>query len=189
MTIKAIIQSSIATKQALLANEPLLDTIQQVADKAIKAFKGDKKLLFCGNGGSAADAQHIAAEFSGRFLMERAPLFAEALHVNGSFLTAVANDYGYEAAYARMVTAAGRPGDMLFAISTSGNSPNILKAIHAAKAQGMTIVGWTGESGGQMRQLCDYLINVPSTHTPRIQETHILVGHIICELVETGVFG
>ncbi len=136
-----------------------------------------------------ADAQHIAAELSGRFYLDRKPLFAEALHVNSSFMTAVANDYGFEKAYARMVQAAGRQGDLLFAISTSGNSPNILQAVRAAKLQHMLVVGMTGATGGKLAPLCDYLLNVPSTDTPRIQEAHILLGHILCEVVEAELFG
>lgn len=187
--IETIISDSIAVKQRLLEDEALLGRLQEVADACIACFKADGKLLFCGNGGSAADAQHLSAELSGRFYKDRAPLFAEALHVNTSFLTAVANDYSYDEVYARMVRAAGRPGDVLFAISTSGNSGNILRAVEAAKAQSMLVVGMTGASGGKMREACDYLLNVPSAITPRIQESHILMGHILCELIEEGVFG
>lgn len=150
--IETIISDSIAVKQRLLEDEALVGRLQEVAEACIACFKADGKLLFCGNGGSAADAQHLSAELSGRFYKDRAPLFAEALHVNTSFLTAVANDYSYDEVYARMVRAAGRPGDVLFAISTSGNSGNILRAVEAAKAQGMLVVGMTGESGGKMRK-------------------------------------
>ncbi len=187
--IETIISDSIAVKQRLLEDEALLGRLQEVAVACIACFKADGKVLFCGNGGSAADAQHLSAELSGRFYKDRAPLFAEALHVNTSFLTAVANDYSYDEVYARMVRAAGRQGDVLFAISTSGNSGNILRAVEAAKAQGMIVVGMTGASGGKMREACDYLLNVPSSVTPRIQEAHILMGHILCELIEEGVFG
>jgi len=183
-----IISESVAVKQQILTDKELLTTLEQVVDTCITAFQKDKKLLFCGNGGSAADAQHIAGELSGRFYMEREPLYAEALHVNSSFVTAVANDYNYEEVYARMVRAAGREGDVLFAISTSGNSPNILKTIESARKQKMTVVGMTGESGGKMNAMCDFILKVPSSDTPRIQEAHILLGHIICELVEEGVF-
>jgi D-sedoheptulose 7-phosphate isomerase len=186
--IKAVVGQSISTKQALLADAALLQRVEAVTQACIAAFQRDGKVLFCGNGGSAADAQHLAAEFSGRFYLDRPPLFAEALHVNTSFLTAVANDYGYEEAYARLVRAFGRKGDMLFAISTSGNSPNILKAAEAARDQGMMVVGMTGQAGGQLTQFCDFLLNVPSADTPRIQECHILMGHIICELVEQELF-
>ena len=186
--IKSIVSASIATKQALLADENLLKTIEEVTQVCIKAFEGDHQILFGGNGGSAADAQHLAAEFSGRFYKDRAPLNAEALHVNTSYLTAVANDYSYDEIYSRIVQAKGRKGDVLFGISTSGNSGNIIRAIEKAKEQGMITIGMTGETGGKMKELCDYLINVPSTDTPRIQECHIMVGHIICELVEENLF-
>ncbi|MFM9947068.1 MAG: SIS domain-containing protein [Saprospiraceae bacterium] len=186
--IRQAISESIQAKEKLLSDTRLLEIVEQVTAVCIEAYRQDRKLLFCGNGGSAADAQHLAAELSGRFYYDRPPLFAEALHVNTSFVTAVANDYDYEAVYARMVRAAGRPGDVLFAISTSGNSPNILKAIEAAKACGMIVVGMTGESGGQMRERCDYLLNMPSSDTPRVQECHMLVGHTICELIEAGMF-
>jgi len=185
---KNIIQESIDIKQALLRDENLLHAIEEINIELTQIFRNGGKALFCGNGGSASDAQHLAAEFSGRFYLEREPLFAEALHVNTSFLTAVSNDYGYEEAYARMVRAAGRKGDMLFALSTSGNSPNIIRAIDDARKIGMKIVGMTGQTGGVMRDKCDWLLNVPSVNTPRIQEAHILLGHIICEMVEATVF-
>ena len=172
-----------------MQDERLLNAIIEITSDLTQVFKAGGKALFCGNGGSASDAQHLAAEFSGRFYMEREPLFAEALHVNTSFLTAVSNDYGYAEAYARMVRAAGREGDMLFALSTSGNSPNIIRAIDDARKIGMKIVGMTGQTGGNMLDKCDYLLNVPSTNTPRIQEAHILLGHTICEIVEHEVFG
>ena len=186
--IKNIIKEGIQIKKDILDNQLLLQRMEEVADICIKAFEADKKILFCGNGGSAADAQHLAAEFSGRFYMDRRPLFAEALHVNSSYLTAVANDYSYEEVYRRLVQAKGREGDVMFGISTSGNSGNIIKAMQEAKKQGMITVGFTGETGGDMKENCDYLINIPSKDTPRIQEAHIMVGHIICELVETGMF-
>lgn len=183
------ISESIAVKQAILSNTDLLKTIEEVTQLLIQCFRADGKVLFCGNGGSAADAQHIAAELSGRFYKDRRPLFAEALHVNSSFLTAVANDYGYDQAYARMVEAAGRQNDILVAISTSGNSPNIVQAVKAARAQQMLVVGMTGDKGGKMNDLCDFMLRVPSNDTPRIQESHILIGHILCELVEEELFG
>lgn len=186
--IQQRIQASIDTKQAILDNPALLAQIGQFADLLTATFQQDGKVLFCGNGGSAGDAQHIAAELSGRFYKNRPPLYAEALHVNSSYLTAVANDFGYDEVYARMVQAAGRTGDVLVAISTSGNSPNILKAVEQARTAGMKVVGMTGDPGGKMRDLCDILINIPSSDTPRIQESHILVGHIICELVEAALF-
>lgn len=186
--IKQRIQASINVKEKILAREDILSTIQKIADLCTSALKNGNKILFCGNGGSAADAQHLAAEFTGRFYKDRAPLFAEALHVNTSFLTAVANDYSFDEVYSRLTEAKGRPGDILFGISTSGNSNNILKAIDKAKELDMITIGFTGESGGRMKGLCDYLINVPSSDTPRIQECHILVGHIICEIVEDTLF-
>ncbi len=188
MDIKAVIKESIAVKQQILEDEQLLQTIQIVADVCVDALKADKKILFCGNGGSAADAQHLAAEFSGRFYKDRDPLFAEALHVNTSYLTAVANDYSYDQIYSRLIKAKGRTGDVIIGISTSGNSGNILKAFEQAKEQGMIIVGMTGQTGGKMKDLSDYLLNMPSTDTPRIQESHILIGHIICEIVELKMF-
>lgn len=186
--IKSWITESAGVKQAMLADDQLLSRLEQVSNLFIKCFQKSGKVLFCGNGGSAADAQHIAAELSGRYKLDRKPLFSEALHVNSSFMTAVANDYAYDEVYARMVEAAGRTGDILVAISTSGNSSNVIKAIQRAKGAGMTVVGMTGSTGGEMKDLCDVLLNVPSTNTPRIQEAHILMGHIICELTEKGLF-
>ncbi len=186
--IQDILKASISTKQQLLEDEILLKTMQSVTEAMVNCFKQDGKLLFCGNGGSAADAQHLAAEFSGRFYTDREPLDAEALHVNTSYLTAVANDYSYNEVYARIVKAKGRKGDILVGLSTSGNSGNIVEAFKVAKERGLIIVGFTGESGGKMKEFCDYLINIPSTDTPRIQECHITVGHIICQLVEEKFF-
>lgn len=186
--IKQRIAESISVKQELMNKEEILEQIDKVVTACVNAFKADKKLLFAGNGGSAADAQHLAAEFSGRFYKDRTPLFAEALHVNSSYLTAVANDYSFDEVYSRMIIAKGRAGDVFFAISTSGNSKNIVKAIEAARKQGMIIVGMTGDKGGRMKDICDFLLNMPSNDTPRIQEAHILVGHIICEFVEEQLF-
>lgn len=183
-----IIASSIAVKKAILNDGELLLRIQRVGQVLASAFEQDQKVLFCGNGGSAADAQHLAAELSGRFYKDRKPLFAEALHVNSSYMTAVSNDYGFELVYARMIEAAGRTGDVLIAISTSGNSPNILRAIEKGRQQGMVIIGLTGENGGAMQNICDFLINIPSNDTPRIQESHIMIGHIWCEQVERILF-
>jgi len=187
--IKQAIQNSIQLKQNILKNHELLSTISKVSQEIIQAFKNDKKVLLCGNGGSAADAQHIAAELSGRFYFDRDPLFAEALHVNTSYITAVANDYSYDEVYSRLVKAKGRPGDVLIGISTSGNSKNIIKALEVANKIGVITVGMTGESGGKIIDICKYLINVPSKYTPRIQEAHIMIGHIICEIVEKELFG
>lgn len=186
--IKALVAESLYAKQQLLNDEQLIATLEQVSKLFIDCFKADGKVLFCGNGGSAADAQHISAELSGRYKLDRKPLFAEALHVNSSYMTAVANDYSYDEVYSRMVEAAGREGDVLVAISTSGNSSNVLKAVEKARSIGMKVVGMTGDNGGKMKGLCDHLLNAPSSNTPRIQECHILMGHIICELTEKGLF-
>jgi len=159
-----------------------------VTDVIAKAFANGNKVLFCGNGGSAADAQHLAAEFSGRFYSDRDPLPSEALHCNSSYITAVANDYGYDVVYSRIIKGTGKPGDVLVGLSTSGNSVNIIKAMEQAKKLGMITVGLTGATGGKMKEVCDYLLNVPSSDTPRIQESHITVGHIICQLVEEALF-
>ncbi len=186
--IQSRISESIEAKQKLLTDEALLQTIEDVSHTIITSLKNGNKILFCGNGGSAADAQHLAAEFSGRFYLNRKALPAEALHVNTSYLTAVANDYSYDVVYARLVEGIGIKGDVLIGLSTSGNSVNIIKAFEAAKENGMTTVAFTGESGGKMKSSVDYLINVPSSITPRIQEAHILVGHIICEIAEAEYF-
>ncbi len=188
MKIKSIISEAIATKTKVLESESIINAIEKSTEIVTDCFKNDGKVLFCGNGGSAADAQHLAAEFSGRFYFDREPLNSEALHVNTSYLTAVGNDYSYQEVYARIVKAKGRKSDVLVGISTSGNSENILKALRTAKDQGMTTIGFTGETGGKMRDLCDILIPIPSNDTPRIQECHIMVGHIICELVEENLF-
>ena len=186
--IKEILKASITTKQQVLEDEKLIHTMEKVANVMVNCYQHDGKILFCGNGGSAADAQHLAAEFSGRFYTDREPLDAEALHVNTSYLTAVANDYSYNEVYARIVKAKGRKGDILVGLSTSGNSGNIIEAFKVAKERGLIIVGFTGATGGKMAAYCDYLINIPSTDTPRIQECHITAGHIICQLVEEQFF-
>jgi D-sedoheptulose 7-phosphate isomerase len=186
--IKQIISTSIETKQQLLKDENLLKVIGKVVDAITNAFQSGNSVYFCGNGGSAADAQHLAAEFSGRFYIDRKPLPAEALHCNTSFLTAVGNDYSFDVIYSRMIEGIGKPGDVLVGLSTSGNSKNIIKAFESAQAKKIVTVGLTGASGGQMKSLSNYLINIPSTDTPRIQESHILAGHIICQLVEENIF-
>lgn len=186
--ISAGIAASIRMKEALLADSDTLVRIQRVAEACVFAYRQGGKVLFCGNGGSAADAQHLAAELSGRFYYDRPPLYAEALHVNSSYLTAVGNDYGYDETYSRMVHAMGRPGDVLVAISTSGNSPNVVRAVEAANTLGLVTVGFTGAGGGLLAQRCSYLLAMPSTDTPRIQEAHILVGHLICEWIEAEMF-
>lgn len=188
MRIKEAIKQSIGLKEKILADEQVLTKIQEVADLCSSAFTDGNKVLFCGNGGSAADAQHLAAELSGRFYFDRDPLPAEALHVNTSFLTAVANDYSYDEIFARMVKAQGKKGDILIGLSTSGNSGNIIKAFERAKELSMITIGFTGETGGKMKDLSDVLLNVPSTDTPRIQEAHGLMGHIVCELIESKLF-
>lgn len=188
MNIKRVIEESIQTKQLILEDDAFLERIKQAADEIVNCYRADGKVLLCGNGGSAADAQHIAAELSGRFYYDRPPLFAEALHVNTSYVTAVANDYGYDEIYARYVMAAGKKGDVLVGLSTSGNSPNVLKAMQVAKEKGMITIAFTGKTGGEMVKTSDFLLNIPSTDTPRIQESHILIGHIICELVEMTIF-
>lgn len=187
-TINRSISDSIAAKQAILSNPALLQTIQEVADTMITALRSGNRVLWCGNGGSAADAQHLAAELSGRFYYDRPPLNSEALHCNTSYLTAVANDYGYELIYSRMIDGACKQGDVLVGISTSGNSKNILNAFRKARELGVITVAMTGKTGGEMRQVADYLLNVPSMDTPRIQESHIMLGHIICEIVEAQMF-
>jgi len=186
--IETSIRAGIALKQAVLNDPGFLKKIEQGAEILSDVFRQGGKVLFCGNGGSAADAQHIAAELSGRFYTDRPPLYAEALHVNSSYVTAVANDYGYDHVFSRMVEAAGRRGDVLVAISTSGNSPGILAAAEKARQIGMTVIGMTGATGGKLAAHCDLLLNVPATDTPRIQEVHILIGHILCEIVEKNVF-
>ena len=186
--IKKIIKASIDTKQSVLQNEGLLKTIEASVDVIVNAFRNGKRVYFCGNGGSAADAQHLAAEFSGRFYTNRKALPAEALHCNTSYLTAVANDYGFDEIYSRLIDGIGEAGDVLVGLSTSGTSANIIKAFETAKKKEMITIGFTGKSGGNMKPLCDHLVNIPSTDTPRIQESHIMVGHIICQLVEEAYF-
>ena len=182
------ITESVNAKTALLSNDEFTEDIKRIINVITNSFKSKKKLMLCGNGGSAADAQHIAAELSGRFYFDRAPLDAEALHVNASYVTAVANDYSYDVIYSRMVEAKAQKGDVLIAISTSGNSPNVVKAVEKAKELGVITIGFTGEKGGELAKLCDYCLKAPSNDTPRIQECHILFGHIICEIVEEQLF-
>jgi D-sedoheptulose 7-phosphate isomerase len=188
-TIKQLIQSSIEVKQQLLQDEVLVKQIETVVEVVTNAFKNGNAVYFAGNGGSAADAQHLAAEFSGRFYKDRKALPSDALHCNSSYLTAVANDYSYDVIYSRLLEGLAKKGDVLVGISTSGNSANIVKAFEMAASMGVITVGFTGANGGKMKNMANYLINVPSNTTPRIQESHILVGHIICELVEENIFG
>lgn len=186
--IKNIITASIETKNKILNDDAFIKKIENVVDVIVHAFQQGNKVLFCGNGGSAADAQHLAAEFSGRFYKDRKALPSEALHCNTSYLTAVGNDYSYDVIYARLVDGIGVEGDVLVGLSTSGNSANIIKAFEAAHKNKMITIGFTGATGGKMKDISDHLFNVPSTDTPRIQESHILIGHIICELVEENLF-
>ncbi len=186
--IKQVIEESVSLKTLLLKDEAFLMEIEKVKDVMVKALKDGKKILWCGNGGSAADSQHLAAEFSGRFYYDRPPLRSEALHVNTSYLTAVANDYSYDVIYSRMVKAMGDKGDVLVGISTSGNSKNIVLAFEQAKENGMITIGFTGNGGGKMNEGADYILDIPSKDTPRVQECHIMVGHILCELVEAEIF-
>jgi D-sedoheptulose 7-phosphate isomerase len=186
--IKKIIGESISVKKKILMDEVMMNNTIQVVQEIVKAFKDGKRVYFAGNGGSAADAQHLAAEFSGRFYTDRQALPAEALHCNTSYLTAVANDYSYDEIYARLIRGITHPGDVLIGLSTSGNSGNIVKAFEAAREKKVITIGFTGETGGKMKPLSDYIFNIPSTDTPRIQESHILLGHIVCELVEKEYF-
>lgn len=186
--VKSIINKSVEVKQLILNSNELTTTVSSIAEAVINCYKNGGKVLFCGNGGSAADAQHLAAELSGRFYFDRPPLEAEALHVNSSYVTAVANDYSYNDIYSRYVNGVGKKGDVIIGLSTSGNSENIVRALKVAKDKEMVTVGMTGETGGKMKELSDFLLNVPSSDTPRIQESHIMLGHIFCELIEEGLF-
>ena len=183
------IEESVAAKQAILNDQAFLGRIETAAEIITESLRNGGKIHFCGNGGSAADAQHLAAELSGRFYFDRPPLNAEALHCNTSYLTAVGNDYGYDLIFSRLLRGTAKAGDVIVGISTSGNSKNILKAFEVAKELGVKIIAMTGATGGAMKDFADILLNVPSTDTPRIQESHIMLGHIVCELVETAMFG
>lgn len=183
-----VIKENILIKSKILEDQILIEKILESVEIITKCFVNNNKLFFCGNGGSAADAQHLAAEFSGRFYLDRPPLNAEALHANSSFLTAVGNDYGFENVYSRAVKAFSKENDVLVGISTSGNSTNVVKAFEAGKELGMKLIAFTGDNGGDLKKTADVLINVPSLDVPRIQETHITIGHIICEIVENNLF-
>jgi len=187
--INSIINASIQVKQEIVEKGELAATLEKVIAVITHAFQNGNSVYFAGNGGSAADAQHLAAEFSGRFYKDRKALPSEALHCNTSYLTAVANDYSYDVIYSRLLEGIAKPGDVLVGLSTSGNSGNIVKAFEKSKELKVVTIGFTGAESGKMKDLSDYLINVPSTDTPRIQESHILLGHIICELVEKNIFG
>ncbi len=186
--IRSILAASIDVKQQILADTELLNNIAASAQQITNAFQQKNRIYLCGNGGSAADAQHLAAEFSGRFYTDRKALPAEALHVNTSYLTAVANDYSYDVVYARLIEGISNPGDILIGLSTSGNSANVVKAFETARTMGVITIGFTGKDGGKMRDLSNLWIGVPSQDTPRIQEAHITIGHIICQLVEEAYF-
>ena len=186
--INKSILASVENYNRVLNDKDLCQNLEKIISICVKAFKNDKKMLFCGNGGSASDAQHIAAELSGKFYIDRPPLYAEALHVNSSYVTAVANDFGYSEIYARMLEASGRKGDVFIGISTSGNSANVVNAIKKANEIGLATIGFTGNKRGLMDDLCDIIIKVPSDDTPKIQEAHILIGHVICQLIEQEMF-
>ena len=186
--ISDILNDSFNNLQKVINDKGLILEIETITTKIIKAFKDGNKLLLCGNGGSASDAQHIAAELSGRFIKERKPLYAEALHVNSSYMTAVSNDYGFEYTYSRMLEAIGKKGDVLIALSTSGNSENVVNAVKMANSLEMLSVGMSGASGGKIKELCQHNIIIPSSNTARIQEAHIIVGHIFCQIIEEKLF-
>ena len=186
--ISDILNDSFNNLQKVINDKGLILEIETITTKIIKAFKDGNKLLLCGNGGSASDAQHIAAELSGRFIKERKPLYAEALHVNSSYMTAVSNDYGFEYTYSRMLEAIGKKGDVLIALSTSGNSENVVNAVKMANSLDMLSVGMSGDKGGKIRELCQHNIIIPSSNTARIQEAHIIVGHIFCQIIVDKLF-
>ena len=186
--ISDILNDSFNNLQKVINDKGLITEIEIVTAKIIQAFKDGNKLLLCGNGGSASDAQHIAAELSGRFIKERKPLYAEALHVNSSYMTAVSNDYGFESTYSRMLEAIGKKGDVLIALSTSGNSENVINAVKMANSLGMLSVGMSGAMGGKIKDLCQHNIIIPSSNTARVQEAHILFGHIFCQIIEEQLF-
>jgi len=186
--IKSQLLTSSKIKQQLSEHESTVKLIHAVSERCILAFRDGNKVILAGNGGSASDAQHIAAEFVGRFEKDRAGLPALALSANSSSVTAIGNDYGYDAIFQRQVQALAVPGDVFFGITTSGNSNNVVAAVQECRAKGITSVGMTGESGGSLLELCDYCIRVPSSNTARIQEAHITIGHIICSLVENALF-
>jgi D-sedoheptulose 7-phosphate isomerase len=187
-SITEIIQQSIAVKAKIIYDTLILKEIEEIAEACTKALRNGHKIMFCGNGGSAADAQHLSAELSGRFYADRKPLAAEALTVNTSYLTAVANDYSFEDIYSRLIDGNGKEGDVLVGLSTSGNSENVVRAFETARRKNIKTAALTGESGGKLAPLSDYIIKIPSSDTPRIQESHILIGHIICEIIENNLF-
>ncbi len=187
--IKDQIKSSYETKRAIYENEALLDVIEKVARACVEVYKSGKKTILAGNGGSAADAQHIAAELVGRYGFDRPSIPSLALTTDTSNLTAIGNDYGYDKVFSRQLEGMGQEGDIFFGISTSGNSQNVINAFEAAKQKGITTVALVGRDGGKMAAMADFAIVVPSNATPRIQESHILIGHIICDIIEKELFG
>ena len=186
--IRQNIENSIRLKSSILEDSAIIKVIDDIAELLVTSFKNGNKVLFCGNGGSAADAQHLSAELSGRYYYDRPPLPSEALHVNTSYLTAVANDYSYDLVYSRLIKAMGNKGDVLIGLSTSGNSANVVNALNQANEMGMTTVSFTGKGGGKMAPLSKHHLEIPSTDTPRIQECHMLIGHTLCEIVENSLF-
>ena len=187
--IKEQITASFETKQKILANESLVTLIAEVAEKCVELYRNDKKTLLAGNGGSAADAQHIAAELVGRYGFDRPSIASIALTTDTSSLTAIGNDYGYDKVFSRQLEGVGSRGDLFIGISTSGNSQNIINAFKSAKGKGIITVALVGRDGGKMAQMADYALIVPSDSTPRIQESHILIGHILCDIIEKELFG
>lgn len=187
--IETRMQEHLQSISLLQIDKRISELLSRISTTIINCFQSGCKVYFCGNGGSAADAQHLAAEFSGRFYIDRRGLPAEALHCNTSYMTAVANDYSYDVIYSRLMTGMGRKGDILIGISTSGNSKNIINAFDVCKEKGITTVAFAGHDGGRMGEMADYSLIVPSNDTPRIQEAHIMLGHIICEIVESAIFG
>ncbi len=188
MDIKSYIQDSIETKTKILKDVNILSTIQNIADVIVEAYKKDKKVLTAGNGGSAGDAQHIAGELVSKFFFDRPGLTAFSLATDTSILTAIGNDYGYEKSFSRQIQANAKENDVFIGISTSGNSKNIVLALEEAKKKGVITVGFVGQKECEMDKWCDYIIHVPSASTPTIQESHIMIGHIICALVEEAIF-
>ena len=187
--IKDQIKKSYETKQAIYENEELLNDIEKVSKLCVQLYRGDKKTILAGNGGSAADAQHIAAEMVGRYGFDRPSLPSLALTTDTSALTAIGNDYGYDKVFSRQLEGMGQDGDIFIGISTSGNSVNIINAFHSAKIKGITTVALVGKDGGKMANIADISLIVPSDSTPRIQESHILIGHILCDIIEKEIFG
>lgn len=186
--IRRNIEDSLRLKNLIFRDDDIIFDTEEIAFAIIDSLSQGGKVLFCGNGGSAADAQHLAAELSGRYYYDRPPLFAEALHVNTSYLTAVANDNSFEEIYSRLIGAIGKPNDVLIGLSTSGNSMNVVNAIKAGNEKGMKTFSLTGSTGGKLKKISNISIQIPSTDTPRIQECHMLLGHAICELVEREIF-